>query len=434
MHNGICPSSIAPSIPGSGGEAEKHPMPTPISSARAKAAAARPLAVQLEPLAERLSARAEELAARQVQAIRAEFPAYRTGRSTVPEAALVASALRNVQRVVTTLKDGRPPTPEEVHEAWVARERTEQGVPSAEQITGYRFCQRLLADAVIDQATAIGLDPTLTLEATRILWQMTDAVTARLIVVQHEAELEFARYDEVQRLEFLRGLLLGTAPASDLHSRGPVYGLVFDRPYYAVRARPADSRDWEALKRAIESSGRLHGLPVLAAVIEGEVAAVCPQRPETGALAATIGLGGPASLEALEHAYHTASRMLSVALQFGSTGTFGLEDLSLKVAVASEPELGSLMMRQYLDPLGGEGEFGELLEETVREFLANGQRILETSKRLGIHANTLRYRLDRFEKLTGANLSQPLVVVEVWWALECRTLERKARQATPPAG
>ncbi|MNC94928.1 Purine catabolism regulatory protein [compost metagenome] len=85
-------------------------------------------------------------------------------------------------------------------------------------------------------------------------------------------------------------------------------------------------------------------------------------------------------------------------------------------------------MRQYLDPLAGEGEFGELLEETLREFLANGQRILETSKRLGIHANTLRYRLDRFEKLTGASLDQPRAVVEVWWALECRTMERRSRQ------
>ena len=129
-----------------------------------------------------------------------------------------------------------------------------------------------------------------------------------------------------------------------------------------------------------------------------------PQRPDLAGLAATAGLGGPASLEAVEHAYHSASRMLAVALQFGATGAYGLDDLSLKVAVASEPELGSLLMRQYLDPLAGEGEFGELLEETLREFLGNGQRILETSKRLGIHANTLRYRLDRFEKLTGTSL------------------------------
>jgi PucR-like helix-turn-helix protein/diguanylate cyclase with GGDEF domain len=389
-------------------------------------AARNALASQLEPLAQRIEARAEELATRQVQAMRANFASYRTDR-TVPDAPLIASALRNVQRVVTTLREGRAPTPDEVHEAWVARERTEQGVPSAEQITGYRFVQRLLADAVVEQAETLGLDQKVITQTLRLLWEMTDAVTARLFVVQREAELEMARYDEVQRLEFLRGLLTGTTSPAELHSRASAYGLVFDHPYYAVRARPADPRDREALKRAIETSGRLHGLPAVAGVIEGEVAAVTPQRPELGGVAATAGLGGPASLEAAEHAYHSASRMLAVALQFGVTGAYGLDDLSLKVAVASEPELGSLLMRQYLDPLAAEGEFGELLEETLREFLANGQKILETSKRLGIHPNTLRYRLDRFEKLTGVSLDQPRAVVEVWWALECRTMERRSR-------
>src|SRR5688572_23183784 len=115
------------------------------------------LAAQLEPVAKRLEARAEELATRQVQGMRANFSTYRTDR-TVPDAPLIASALRNVGRVVTTLREGRAPTPEEVHEAWVARERTEQGVPTTEQITGYRFVQRLLADAVIEQAETLGLD------------------------------------------------------------------------------------------------------------------------------------------------------------------------------------------------------------------------------------------------------------------------------------
>ena len=67
------------------------------------------LATQLEPVAERLEARAEELATRQVQAMRANFSSYRTDRS-VPDAPLIASALRNVQRVITTMREGRAPT------------------------------------------------------------------------------------------------------------------------------------------------------------------------------------------------------------------------------------------------------------------------------------------------------------------------------------
>jgi DNA-binding PucR family transcriptional regulator len=35
-----------------------------------------------------------------------------------------------------------------------------------------------------------------------------------------------------------------------------------------------------------------------------------------------------------------------------------------------------------------------------------------------VHENTVRYRLDRFRRLTGADLSDTDVLVEVWWALQ----------------
>ena len=41
-----------------------------------------------------------------------------------------------------------------------------------------------------------------------------------------------------------------------------------------------------------------------------------------------------------------------------------------------------------------------------------------TAERLFVHQNTVRYRLARFEELTGASLRDPKVAFEVWWALE----------------
>lgn len=35
-----------------------------------------------------------------------------------------------------------------------------------------------------------------------------------------------------------------------------------------------------------------------------------------------------------------------------------------------------------------------------------------------MHQNTVRYRLGRFEELTGACLEKPLVAFEVWWAMQ----------------
>jgi len=35
-----------------------------------------------------------------------------------------------------------------------------------------------------------------------------------------------------------------------------------------------------------------------------------------------------------------------------------------------------------------------------------------------IHGNTLRYRLDKYTSMTGADLTDTEVIIEVWWALE----------------
>lgn len=40
------------------------------------------------------------------------------------------------------------------------------------------------------------------------------------------------------------------------------------------------------------------------------------------------------------------------------------------------------------------------------------------ASRLFVHQNTLRYRIGRFESLTGVSLRDPKVAFEVWWALE----------------
>ncbi|WP_038863553.1 helix-turn-helix domain-containing protein, partial [Mycobacterium avium] len=55
---------------------------------------------------------------------------------------------------------------------------------------------------------------------------------------------------------------------------------------------------------------------------------------------------------------------------------------------------------------------------TVRTYLACGMHVERTATRLFVHQNTVRYRLARFEELTGASLRDTEVVTEVWWVLE----------------
>jgi DNA-binding PucR family transcriptional regulator len=48
-----------------------------------------------------------------------------------------------------------------------------------------------------------------------------------------------------------------------------------------------------------------------------------------------------------------------------------------------------------------------------------------SAERLFVHQNTVRYRIARFEELTGVSLRDPGVAFEVWWALERAAMPRR---------
>jgi DNA-binding PucR family transcriptional regulator len=94
------------------------------------------------------------------------------------------------------------------------------------------------------------------------------------------------------------------------------------------------------------------------------------------------------------------------------TGVHDVPSLGLRAAVAADADVGDALRARYLEPLAGE------LAETLRAYLACEMHVERTAERLFVHQNTVRYRLARFEELTGANLRDPKVAFEVWWALE----------------
>ena len=81
------------------------------------------------------------------------------------------------------------------------------------------------------------------------------------------------------------------------------------------------------------------------------------------------------------------------------------------------------MVGRYLDPLRPLGAFGDTLQRTVHEYLASGLRVHRTAEVLYIHPNTLRYRLEKFEEITRADLRRMQDLLELWWALERRKLD-----------
>ncbi|MEV6621752.1 helix-turn-helix domain-containing protein [Amycolatopsis sp. NPDC051106] len=74
-------------------------------------------------------------------------------------------------------------------------------------------------------------------------------------------------------------------------------------------------------------------------------------------------------------------------------------------------------------PLGWRTARGDIDAQlvSVEAYLARRRSVPEAAV-LSVHGNTLRYQLDRFAGLTGADLQDTETMSEVWWALQHRKL------------
>jgi len=375
----------------------------------------------METVLVRLEARADTLSRRTADLIREEIPTY----ANVPQDSLVESSMRNLRRAIAALTEGGAPKAEEFGEAVVARDRADRGVPVEDVLRAYRVSFRVIRDAFLAEASEVGMHADQVLSSAQVLWDVTDAATVQLALVHREMAVERARHDEHERADFLRGLLFGRLDPADIIARSPTYGLPAHHHYRAVRGRPASGGALEDLKRTLERADSRTRPLALIGILDGDVVGVTSALPKMVRALGTIGVGPSTALQSAEQSFQTASRVLDVAMRLSRTGCVQLEDLSWRVVVFSEPELGAHFVRKYVEPLSKEKDSGDTLCDTVGIFLASDESIRRTAERLSIHVNTLRYRLARFEQVTGASLSSADTKIEVRWALEVRALDRQ---------
>ena len=136
--------------------------------------------------------------------------------------------------------------------------------------------------------------------------------------------------------------------------------------------------------------------------------------------APTVGVAGlPA---AAEEARFIAALQRSGQLQRQAASFDSLDDLgALKVLyqLRQSPEL-SQFVEQVLGSLSGR----ETLRSTLRVFLESGGSQVEASKRLGIHRNTLAYRLKRVAALVGIDVTDPAAWLTLHLAISAADLLR----------
>jgi putative transposase len=367
------------------------------------------------PLLGRLAAHDPEVAASAIDVIRRTLPSYRD----VADEALEASARRNSSNAIKLLTARRLPGEKDLSSAAIAAgERARQGVPVQDALAAYRFSMHEIREFLTDAASRSGCSPDALLEMTRLLWELTDAVSIRMATAHQAAQLEVARHDARQRTEFLRGLVSGSLGPAEIRRLGPAYNLTLDSRYVALRGRPAADTTTSELIRALAEPARVSGRHAFIDVLEGEVFGVSPVVPDAGRCPGTVGVGPFADLASIETSFATASRVVKVAERFGLVGLYRLQDLALRAAVAAEDDIGALLVERYLEPLKVLGSKAEAVQDTVGVYLEEGLNFKATAQRLQVHQNTVRYRVVRFEELTRTRLDHPYSAFEVWWALQ----------------
>ncbi|QLY29888.1 PucR family transcriptional regulator [Nocardia huaxiensis] len=356
-----------------------------------------------------LLARRARLTDRIVLRARTEIPGYHhlSSAELRPRTGLM------IEVVLQAFGAQRTPSETELrsfHEWGVARAR--QGISLADMLTAWRIAVREILDEITSIGRSHNIADRLQLELVREMLDLVDIAILEFTSGHREIELENARLDHQARAEFVRSVLTGTVGRAELAVRAQRYGLGIDHPYIPFRVRPTAAHSLEALERLLPR-------PSFTTTVDGDLAGFTDRLPES--LPVPLGFADPAPIDALSPGFTQATRALNAATAFQRTGAHSLAELGLLPAVLADSEVGDLLIGRYLDPLRHTGT-PEVYLDTLRCYLESGQHIDSTAKTLVVHPNTVRYRIDRFQALTGHDLRKPSVALELWWALQRQRL------------
>jgi hypothetical protein len=355
-----------------------------------------------------------EVARRVREAIEAELSSYRM----IPREALDIEVGLELGQVLTSV--GVEPSAlterQRAELAAVGEERARQGVPVDDMLRAWRIGIEVVVDYAREVGQRLGVDDARVLEFVQSALAWSDLAMVTTTRAHRRAERAVTGAADEHHANFVRGTLLGTVPTAELRIQAEMYGLDPAGEYVAVRARLGHIIPQCQLERTLGLHDSAHERCGLCAVIDGDGAGFLSKVPPSP-IEGIVGVGPPRPLDRLAESYRSAARALVTAETCGLQGAYDIASLGLRPALALDTEVSELLRRRYLQPLASTSSAGELIA-TLRSYLACGMHVERTATQLFVHQNTVRYRIARFEELTGASLADTEVLLEVWWALE----------------
>ncbi|USX53090.1 CdaR family transcriptional regulator [Lentzea sp. HUAS12] len=301
-------------------------------------------------------------------------------------------------------------------------DRAAQGVSMAGLLRGVHAGRTELIRAAVELARSLGVDDGTILDFMIDLDHYVGAVERHIVSGYHTAELQLSRTARDLNAQVLRRLLVsGDFPDVSELARA---GLRPDGRYHCVVSGVTDPSHARTLEQRLHTSGGVFGL------VEGRLAGLTHVPP---AWSDDLLVVSPATaLKSLRDTYSMCTQALTAA--GASCGVRLLTDLAGETALAAFPALAETLADSVLGQLDPKSSFHHEMVVTALCYLDNGGRLSATATALHIHANTVRYRLDRLVELSGADLgddpdagrSHVLTTLHTWWALRS-WLDRSAR-------
>lgn len=329
-----------------------------------------------------------------------------------------------------------------------ARDAVHNGISLEAIVRKYRVGHAVFSREILRMLQRRIDDPLLLGDAIALTSDWTfryvDAVSSAATETYQDERERWVRSAAATRAEEVRLVLDGTRDDGAEASRRLGYDL--GRRHLAFVCWTAEGRSaggvLGALERLAHGLGRaLGGQDVLCAPLGADVMgawATIPSAPDLtqltsamGAVAADVGasvaLGEPhEGLDGFRRSHEEAMRARRVArlLSRPAGSVVAYSDMALNALLTDDVDEAARFVGQVLGPLASDEDSPRRLAATLRVFYDEGSSFTRTARRLGLHQNTVAYRVRRAGELLGHPVTDRQL--ETWLALRLADVLRRA--------
>lgn len=384
---------------------------------------------EIEAIVETLSGELDEIAAALADTVHEHLDELEEDMRTWT----LQAARSNLGVIVTMMREGADPRsaqppPEAIG---YAKEYVVRGLELSLMQRAYRTAQGVFAGMILERLRATTDDPDLLTEAMTFfnawIFAWVETIERLLIDVYMGEREQWVRGAAAVRAAEVRALLGGAAPV-DAAAVSLRLGYELDRFHVgfvvwsdAGGERPGDAGGlFAAMEDAAAAVAKSLGAGPPLTVAEGRHLACWAGRqtaPELSRLRLPRATGRGLSVAAgspargaegfvLSHGEALLARRV-VQLRGDATGTVaGYPDLALEALLVDEVDAARRFVERELGGLAATDDATVRLAATVAIFLEEGASFVRAGRRLGVHPNTVSYRVRRAETLLGRPVAE----------------------------